>query len=1659
MHEEDAAQPDSSRQGSKKMQRELFVKGRSLGGCSDLTLLAPIKPGFVESLESVTYKTRIKRVLDALHGARTASHEQHTAGLLSDAVERVGAIHSVRVAVLEPEDKVLLAVTFDGSRDSYIRVLWDKVGTLLDLIFCGTVDYVTAFDHSFDEWCAWADRVQVETRFFYGPPEETARDALYYRRIERMEVRGAGGALCQMHAVLPSAEAAAMDILRPRTVPPPPDDPPIIRPANSVARTTEELVKLGLSGLAGLYRLADLHRPSTDDGEVLRRAAVDVLQEFVRLWQFGGVRDEIAEMKETRFARQLNWLFPDGKVTPNVRADRPDDPAAEPPAEEVLCDVQGGIVSAYEPVSHGVVLMLAFESRRAAAKFLGWIAEHVTNGASKANSTSERPYCNVAFAPAGLRALGMDEDTLALFPLDFRQGMASRAGLLGDVRNNHPRRWRLPRRAVGLVSAQSSDGTPSCQDDVALDTVHAVVQFRMHAPEVGADVGLDTDTHPLRAIVDKLCAENDGVTVLATQPLNRRLREGTTATVQEHFGYADGNGQPEIGPGGKGGDANRVHLGEIVLGHDNAADKAPDPLNPHLPSRVKALLPWTTNGSFLVVRKYRQFPSRLEAAVHRAAMKMVEVLGTGKTEDYAELVYAQLMGRWRGGESLMSDPPSTGVRGAIDPSGPSNDFDYKVDPTGARCPLHAHVRLANPRADKSSAARLPRLMRRSMSYGPRSGDDLKDERGIVFMAYSASLSEQYEVIQRWLTGGNSTGSSSGQTCPIVGVPENGFPRTFRFEHTHPTTKKPEVFTFELESGTPLYEEPAVLTRLEWGMYLFAPSLKALKLLANVAAGGSADGVKAVSPTSAPWQLTRGRELIGRLLQMQQNSDEAAARDAWKAVIEDPESIDRLDSASIWAALRKDYGGVLKTPYGVLVADRELLGQVLLDKNNRYSICGQFGRMSRSFGEIYLGMDRGARYDMESEPVNQAIRALAATTNTAHLAFDIAFNAATKKIDAIVDQAKQHATNVFDNRYEATFEVREVVDEVLADLCEAWFGIQEGGFFQRGSTDWAWKKSDKPLYPGHFTALSRYMFQPNPGPMVAELGVRYGQGLKRAMVAFVKAQKGSVPKSSDNGPPAPIAQAIFEHPQMGKDNDWVARTMVGVVMGFVAPIIGSVVNIVREWQSEGRFAELRATLGGDTSREAAHKVLFEPMKSAARMRPMPQIVWRTALTAHTLGGGGKQAVTVAAGDKVVLALVSGTQQSLLDDQSGDEHLMFGGDRKQTPHPTHACPGYDTAIDALLGTLCALLTREERLRNGSALLTFTVEGPNDRLEKLLKEVAESQGVVARGAGPTASGSPKTAPEPNTPLPPKPPARSGLILAVGDSWLDTPYRTIGGSDLRTELQRFGWAIPNDPPDDLCNYVTWGLAQTLEDRGGELRDALQRKIAAAARSGYKLAAVLVSAGGNDSKGRTFNTMLIKNDVAPKSAPLDADLLKAHLEKLEGHYKTVLGIIVQQLKASGFPDAPIIVHGYDFPQLPPFEPIPIQVGTMSWFRNPFKEKKYDLVRDRSKALEALKQLITGFNNKLDEIADSRAFGDVRYVNLTGIIERHWEQPETMWIDDLHPYQKAFEAYAIQIDQKLVPPVPPTPSDPLQQVLPVPLRPSDPLQQVNEPAPSELTSS
>ena len=1625
------------------MHRDTIIKGRSLGGTSDLTLLAPIKPGFVESLESATYKTRIKRVLETLHGARTASHEYATARLLSDSIERVGAIHSVRVAVLEPEDKVLLVVTFDGSWESYIRVLWDKVGTLLDLIFCGTVDYVTAYDHTFDEWLVWAHRVQVETGFFYGPPESSARDVLYHRRVESMRMRGLDGTLGELRAVLPSAEDAVQRLVTLAT--PAPDDPPIA-PVGHL-RMVRERVRMGFQGLTSLYRLADLHRPATRDGDILRRAALQLLLEFVQMHDAGLIRTQLHDARD-RFERQLDWLFPNADARVALKRVVPPPAAERGPIDPGLrADIQGGILHPYDATTHALVMLLAFDERKIALDFLSFINGAITSDDALQYTRPNAVFRNLALTPAGLRSVGLTEDEIELFPQEFRQGMAARAGLLGDVRNNHPRRWRLPGRFIDINTP------PAINAAIEIDTVHAVLQVRCQAktPAEIASVELSDPAHPLRSEVTTLIASVPGLRVLSVQSLKRHfVQQNGTQVIAEHFGYADGNGQPDVEPGNPPFDRNRVQLGEIVLGHDNAADFKIDPSDPTVPAAVQARQRWLCNGSFLVMRKYRQFVSRLQKAVDETAQAMVDEIDNGNPvniDSYREIVYGKLMGRMRDGTpmaALAQVPPN------------QNLFDYADDEQGQQCPLHAHVRRAHPRMDPAHAIRIPRLMRRSMSYGPErdsaEGDNDAD-RGLLFMAYNADLGEQFEVVQRWLTGGNSTGSTAGQSCPIVGVPENGLARSFRFEHAD------KVFRVELEQNARLFEEPAAQTRLEWGMYLFAPSLTVLRRLCTVAAAGTV-----TAPASnVPWQLERGRMLVQVLLRVETDEGRGPAVAAWKMAIEDPESIDRLDSAAIWATIREDHGGILKTPYGTLIANRDLLAQVL-DPLAPYSVCGQFERMKHSFGEISLGMDAGPIYQQQAKAINDEIGKLKMDD-----VFKLAFDAATHKIDAIVAEANQQSLDVEDRRFEVGFEAREVTDHVLADLCEEWFGLKDGQRFRRGSADWAWKRGQPPLYPGHFTAMSRYMFQPNPGPAVIELGEHYGQALREAMRQFVEDCRANtampLPTARDGKTPALLAKAVFTHPTHGGDNDFVARNMVGVLMGFNPTTIGAVLNVLREWQRDDSFGALRAQLAGATDFTTAQRVLMKPMAAAAKMRPMPQIAWRTVVRPHRLGGQGSDGVDLAIGDVVVLAFVSGTQQALADGKD-DGRLMFGGVRTNTPPPsanpslvntgpTHACPGWAPGIGAMLGMLTALLTRPENLRPGAAPLTYVLEGPVPKppaapAAAAPPTAASAVAIKATGAAPPttktaaalAAAGKKTAAATarDTTIATASAlmkghlglmksvtsgagagggaggavaaavASSGRVLAWGDSWLDYRLSLLGGviskdmgTDIRDCLENLHYTMPKK----FCVWTDWTRVETMaanpQDFCRFLENEMQLRMPRA---------ILLSGGGNDSTEGPMKALILpKGSPGPKK--LDPVKLKAHIEKLRGYYESILSAIKTVFdKPTSNPkkSVPVVVHGYDYP-------IPRGLLQPKWLFDPFKAKGYDCnqAADLKVASEAMRELIDAFNAMLAGL-NKPPYTFVRYVKLSGTIEQNFPNATDGWANDLHPKDATFALMAAKID-------------------------------------------
>ena len=75
----------------------------------------------------------------------------------------------------------------------------------------------------------------------------------------------------------------------------------------------------------------------------------------------------------------------------------------------------------------------------------------------------------VAFTWNGLKALGVDETSLATFPEEFKQGMPARAEILGDIGANHPDNWvgglaSPDLHAIAILFARDEDERERCND-------------------------------------------------------------------------------------------------------------------------------------------------------------------------------------------------------------------------------------------------------------------------------------------------------------------------------------------------------------------------------------------------------------------------------------------------------------------------------------------------------------------------------------------------------------------------------------------------------------------------------------------------------------------------------------------------------------------------------------------------------------------------------------------------------------------------------------------------------------------------------------------------------------------------------------------------------------------------------------------------------------------------------------------------------------------------------------------------------------------------------------------------------------------------------------------------------------------------------------------
>ena len=421
------------------------------------------------------------------------------------------------------------------------------------------------------------------------------------------------------------------------------------------------------------------------------------------------------------------------------------------------------------PALTGRYEFLSFRNATGGRAWLSGIREKVQSAAdARASLEKEKRWVTVALTWNGLRALGVDETSLATFPEEFKQGMVARAEMLGDTGANHPDNW-----VGGLASPN----------------LHAIV-ILFAAAEAARE----------RSIAEhkKFVAQCKDVEVLSSLDLQA---VPPFIYAHDHFGYRDRLSQPVIEGSGEvptPGSGAPLKPGEFILGYPDESGPPANLPQPEILSR---------NGSYMAYRRLQEHVGKFRDFLRQNA----------QTAEEQELLAAKLMGRWRSGAPLVLTPDKDDPQLAADPQR-NNAFNYKeMDPQGYAVPLGSHARRMNPR-DTAANMNRRRMIRRGATYGPYLPEDAPDdgaERGIAAFVICASLIRQFEFAQNVWANDRNFHELGNERDPVIGNQDG----TFEFKiPKRPIRKK--------ITGLPAF------TTVRGGAYFFLPGIKALRYLAT-----------------------------------------------------------------------------------------------------------------------------------------------------------------------------------------------------------------------------------------------------------------------------------------------------------------------------------------------------------------------------------------------------------------------------------------------------------------------------------------------------------------------------------------------------------------------------------------------------------------------------------------------------------------------------------------------------------------------------------------------------------------------------------------------------------------------------------------------------------
>ena len=422
------------------------------------------------------------------------------------------------------------------------------------------------------------------------------------------------------------------------------------------------------------------------------------------------------------------------------------------------------------PALTGRYEFLSFREPAAGRAWVSAIKEKIQSVESmRANVQGDKRWVTVAFTWNGLRALRLDEPSLATFPEEFKQGMAARAEVLGDTGANAPEHW------VGRLASPD---------------LHAIaILFARDSTEHDRCVS----EH------EKLVAACPGVEILSVLDLKA---VPPFDYAHDHFGYRDRLSQPVIEGGGEEptpGSGAPLKPGEFILGYPDEYGVVADRPQPAILAR---------NGSYMAYRRLEEHVGKFREFLRQH----------GETPEEQELIAAKLMGRWRSGAPLVLSPDKDDPALGADMQR-NNNFNYKeMDPHGYAVPLGSHARRMNPR-DTAANMNRRRMIRRGATYGPYLPEGAPEdgaERGIAAFVICGSLIRQFEFAQNVWANDRNFHELVNERDPIIGAHDG----TLEFK----VPKRPIRRTIK---GLPAF------TTVKGGAYFFLPGLRALSYLASL----------------------------------------------------------------------------------------------------------------------------------------------------------------------------------------------------------------------------------------------------------------------------------------------------------------------------------------------------------------------------------------------------------------------------------------------------------------------------------------------------------------------------------------------------------------------------------------------------------------------------------------------------------------------------------------------------------------------------------------------------------------------------------------------------------------------------------------------------------